>query len=113
MRLYSQGASGPVLVLELGAAGGILPYWGLQNELSQFATTIAYERAGLGRSSPGGVPRSAEDMAIWAREQEWLAETIPDAVHVNIPDADHMSVLDDERLVTEIEILVNRIRQVL
>ena len=45
-----RGEGTPVVVFELGAEGGNLAYWKLQNAVSRVTRTLVYERAGLGRS---------------------------------------------------------------
>jgi len=66
-----KGTGTPAVVFELGASGGNLAYWRVQNAVAKQARTLVYERAGLGRSSPGGEPRSAE---VIARELHELLE---------------------------------------
>ena len=45
-----RGNGSPIVVFELGSAGGNLSYWKLQNAVAQITKTLVYERAGLGRS---------------------------------------------------------------
>jgi pimeloyl-ACP methyl ester carboxylesterase len=66
-----RGAGAPTVVFELGASGGNLTYWRVQNAVARKARTVVYERAGLGRSSLGEEPRSAE---VIARELHELLE---------------------------------------
>jgi pimeloyl-ACP methyl ester carboxylesterase len=66
-----KGAGTPTVVFELGASGGNLAYWRVQNAVAKQARTVVYERAGLGRSTPGEEPRSAE---VIARELHELLE---------------------------------------
>jgi pimeloyl-ACP methyl ester carboxylesterase len=66
-----EGKGTPTVVFELGAAGGNLAYWRVQNAVARYARTVVYERAGLGRSSLGAEPRSAE---VIARELHELLE---------------------------------------
>lgn len=63
-----KGSGTPTVVFELGASGGILAYWRVQNAVAKQARTVVYERAGLGRSSLGEEPRSAEVIARELRE---------------------------------------------
>jgi pimeloyl-ACP methyl ester carboxylesterase len=67
-----KGGGTPTVVFELGASGGNLPYWRVQNAVAKQAATVVYERAGLGRSSLGQEPRSAE---VIARELHDFLET--------------------------------------
>lgn len=57
------GSGQPTVIFELGAAGGHLAYWKMQSAISRHALTIAYERAGLGRSGQRPEPRSATQAA--------------------------------------------------
>jgi pimeloyl-ACP methyl ester carboxylesterase len=58
-----KGSGTPTVVFELGAAGGNLAYWRVQDAVATETSTVVYERAGLGRSSFGQEPRSAEVIA--------------------------------------------------
>jgi pimeloyl-ACP methyl ester carboxylesterase len=58
-----RGVDAPTVVFELGASGGTLTYWRVQNAVAKHARTVVYERAGLGRSSLGEEPRSAQVIA--------------------------------------------------
>lgn len=54
-----RSGSGPAVVFDAGA-GGTNPDWALvRDDVDQFATTVAYDRAGLGWSEPGPKPRTA------------------------------------------------------
>lgn len=57
------GSGQPTVIFELGAAGGHLAYWKVQSAISRHALTMAYERAGLGRSGQRPEPRSANQGA--------------------------------------------------
>jgi pimeloyl-ACP methyl ester carboxylesterase len=67
LRMLIAGRGGPTVVFEAGgsgAAGGPLEAWQwVQPRVSQFATTVAYDRAGIGRSTPGPKPRDARQIA--------------------------------------------------
>jgi pimeloyl-ACP methyl ester carboxylesterase len=67
------GNGKPTVIFELGATGGHLAYWQLQRAASKHANTVAYERAGLGRSSQRPEPRSAVQSAT---ELHALLETL-------------------------------------
>jgi pimeloyl-ACP methyl ester carboxylesterase len=58
-----RGSGTPTVVFELGGAGGTLSFWRIQNAVAKHTGTVVYERAGLGRSSLGAEPRSAETIA--------------------------------------------------
>jgi pimeloyl-ACP methyl ester carboxylesterase len=67
LRMLIAGRGSPTVVFEAGgsgAAGGPLEAWQwVQPPVSQFATTVAYDRAGIGRSTPGPKPRDARQIA--------------------------------------------------
>jgi len=64
LRLLTLGRGQPTVVFEAGA-GGTLEVWArVQPEVSRFATTISYDRAGNGLSSRGKKPRDGERIAI-------------------------------------------------
>jgi pimeloyl-ACP methyl ester carboxylesterase len=55
--------NGPVVVLSSGGGKPGVGNWGaIEPELSQFASVVAYDRAGLGRSDPAPEPPTAADM---------------------------------------------------
>jgi pimeloyl-ACP methyl ester carboxylesterase len=65
MRIVGHGT--PAVVFEAGgsgAAGGPLEVWErVQPAVSKFATSVTYDRAGIGRSAPGPKPRDARQIA--------------------------------------------------
>jgi pimeloyl-ACP methyl ester carboxylesterase len=67
LRMLIAGRGSPTVVFEAGgsgAAGGPLEAWQwVQPRVGQFATTVAYDRAGIGRSTPGPKPRDARQIA--------------------------------------------------
>jgi len=56
----SQGSSGPTILLEAGLMSTVLSWTGLQEELSKSHRVVSYDRAGLGWSDLGPMPRTAE-----------------------------------------------------
>jgi pimeloyl-ACP methyl ester carboxylesterase len=60
------GAGGPALVFEVGLSDSLDTWLPMARTMSQFTTTIAYSRAGFGRSDPGprdhSVPHAAADL---------------------------------------------------
>lgn len=49
---------GPTVILECGIGGSTAASWGWEiRGVSRFAPVVAYDRAGLGRSDPGPMPR--------------------------------------------------------
>jgi pimeloyl-ACP methyl ester carboxylesterase len=60
----SAGASGPTVVLEMGAFFEPSPYWwGIQSEVARFARVCVYDRAGFGWSPPAAKAQTMEDRA--------------------------------------------------
>jgi pimeloyl-ACP methyl ester carboxylesterase len=61
LRVLESGAShpGPTVVLECGIGGATAASWGwVQRGVRDFAPVVAYDRAGLGWSEPGPMPRN-------------------------------------------------------
>jgi pimeloyl-ACP methyl ester carboxylesterase len=55
---------GPTVVLEGGIGGATVASWGwVQPRIAAFAPVVAYDRAGLGWSDPGPLPRDALQLA--------------------------------------------------
>ena len=66
VRLVSEGESqpGPTVVLECGIAGPTSASWAwVRRSVQHFAPVVAYDRAGLGRSDPGPLPRDGRTIA--------------------------------------------------
>jgi len=60
LRILESGAGmpGPTVVLECGIGGATAASWGwVQHGVERFAPVVAYDRAGLGFSDPGPMPR--------------------------------------------------------
>ncbi len=61
LRVLESGAGrpGPTVVLETGIGGATAASWGwVQRGVQDFAPVVAYDRAGLGWSEPGPMPRN-------------------------------------------------------
>lgn len=54
------GAGSPTIVLESGLNEGAEAWKGVMSELGRLSHVIAYSRAGLGRSTPGPMPRTPQ-----------------------------------------------------
>ncbi len=67
LRMLITGHGSPAVVFETGGspgAWGPLEAWErVQPGVSKFTTTVAYDRAGIGRSAPGPKPRDARQVA--------------------------------------------------
>lgn len=60
LHLYETGNQGPTILLEAGLMSTILSWSGLQQELSRSFRVVSYDRAGLGWSDSGPMPRTAD-----------------------------------------------------
>jgi pimeloyl-ACP methyl ester carboxylesterase len=55
------GQPGPTVILECGIGGSTASSWGWeQRAVERFAPVVSYDRAGLGASDPGPMPRDGE-----------------------------------------------------
>ncbi len=65
LRLVAAGSGpGPTVILESGIGGETASSWAwVERGASRFAPVIAYDRAGLGGSEPGPLPRDGERIA--------------------------------------------------
>jgi pimeloyl-ACP methyl ester carboxylesterase len=59
MNLYCEGKKGPVVVLDAGLGGTTWSWSSLQDQLAERFQACAYDRAGMGFSDPGPMPRDA------------------------------------------------------
>jgi pimeloyl-ACP methyl ester carboxylesterase len=57
MNLYCLGAGAPTVVLDAGWNGGVGSWSSVQSTLAKTTRTCAFDRAGLGFSDPGRLPR--------------------------------------------------------
>ena len=58
LRVEGEGEPGPTVILECGIGGATSCNWGwVEPEVGRFARVVAYDRAGLGWSDPGPLPR--------------------------------------------------------
>ena len=62
LMLYASGTGGPVVVVLPGAGLTGLGYLNLHEQVSQFATSVLYDRAGTGWSDHAELPRSATEV---------------------------------------------------
>lgn len=60
LHLNDSGSEGPTIVLESGLMSTVLSWTELQRELSKSFRVVSYDRAGLGWSEPGPMPRTAD-----------------------------------------------------
>lgn len=60
LHLYETGGEGPTILLESGLMSTVLSWTELQRELSKSFRVVSYDRAGLGWSELGPMPRTAE-----------------------------------------------------
>lgn len=60
LHLLEQGSEDPTVVLEAGLMSTVLSWTGLQRRLAQSYRVVSYDRAGLGWSDPGPMPRTSD-----------------------------------------------------
>jgi len=60
LHLHETGSGGPTILLEAGLMSTVLSWAALQRELSKSFRVVSYDRAGLGWSELGPMPRTAE-----------------------------------------------------
>lgn len=60
LHLYETGNDGPTILLEAGLMSTVLSWSDLQRELSRSFRVVSYDRAGLGWSDAGPMPRTAD-----------------------------------------------------
>ena len=61
MLVSGAGNPGPTVILECGIGGSTASSWGWeQRVVERFAPVVSYDRAGLGSSDPGPMPRDGE-----------------------------------------------------
>jgi pimeloyl-ACP methyl ester carboxylesterase len=68
LEVIAKGDGNPAVVFESEFAGGILLWRPVQDRVAERTRTLAYERAGLGRSETGRESRTAKQIAIELRE---------------------------------------------
>ncbi len=62
LHINSVGEGSPTVVLEAGAGGSSLDWAWVQPELAKITRVCAYDRAGLGWSEPGPLPRTSRQI---------------------------------------------------
>ena len=60
LHVLEQGSTGPTIVLEAGLMSTVLSWDNLQRKLAQSYRVVCYDRAGLGWSDLGPMPRTAD-----------------------------------------------------
>ncbi len=60
MNLYCQGSGTPTVILEAGAGGSSLDWRRVQGRMANLTRVCAYDRAGMGFSDSGPLPRTAK-----------------------------------------------------
>jgi pimeloyl-ACP methyl ester carboxylesterase len=62
LHLHRQGKGSPAVLFEAGIAGSLLGWALVQPQVAEFATTLSYDRAGLGWSDECATPRTVDCM---------------------------------------------------
>lgn len=60
LNLYCLGKGSPTVILESGIGGDAYDWRAVQNKIAKLTKVCAYDRSGLGRSSPGQLPRDTK-----------------------------------------------------
>jgi pimeloyl-ACP methyl ester carboxylesterase len=60
LHVFEQGSGGPTVVLEAGLMSTVLSWDNLQRELAKSYRVVSYDRAGLGWSDLGPMPRTSD-----------------------------------------------------
>ena len=60
LAIHCLGQGSPTVVLESGLGDGASSWWPVQAEIAKSTRVCAYDRAGLGRSPPGPLPRDTK-----------------------------------------------------
>jgi pimeloyl-ACP methyl ester carboxylesterase len=66
--LHRSGTSGPAVVILPGASAVGLDYLNVHDQVSQFTTSVLYDRAGTGWSGAAPLPRTAAEVATELRD---------------------------------------------
>jgi pimeloyl-ACP methyl ester carboxylesterase len=62
LHLLSKGAGSPTVIFESGLMSTVMSWHDMQPEIAKVARTVCYDRAGLGWSDPGPLPRDASQI---------------------------------------------------
>jgi pimeloyl-ACP methyl ester carboxylesterase len=68
LMLHRSGAGGPAVVIVPGASAVGLDYLNLHDRISEFTTSVLYDRGGTGWSDPVDLPRTAAEVATELRD---------------------------------------------
>jgi pimeloyl-ACP methyl ester carboxylesterase len=63
LHILAMGEGSPAVVMDSGLPGSVLSWWRVQPEIAKFTCAVSYDRAGLGWSDAGPLPRTAERIA--------------------------------------------------
>ncbi len=68
LMLHRSGTGGPAVVILPGASAVGLDYLNIHDRISEFTTSVLYDRGGTGWSDPAALPRSAADVVTELRD---------------------------------------------
>ena len=77
LHLLAKGNRGPTVIFESGLMSTVLSWNEIQPEIAKIARTVCYDRAGLGWSDPGPLPRDAARIVSELRELLEQAAILP------------------------------------
>ena len=63
LHLWCEGQGTPVVIFDSSAGGTALDWYGVLHDVGTFTTACAYDRAGMGYSDAGPLPRTSERIA--------------------------------------------------
>jgi hypothetical protein len=89
---------GPTIVLEAGLMSTVLSWTYLQRELSRSCRVVSYDKAGLGWSDLGPMPRTANQIVT---ELHALLARLPRGQHVVAKNSNHWIMQAESRLVVD------------
>lgn len=106
LHLLEKGTGSPTVVFDAGLPGSVLSWTQVQKDLSRLVRAVAYDRAGLGWSDAGRMPRNAEKITDELRSLLARAEIPPPYILVGHSFAGLTTRLYASRFPNEVAALV-------
>lgn len=82
LHLIEMGQGSPAVVFESGLMSTVLAWQNIQPEVAKSTRTVSYDRAGLGWSDPGPIPRDADQIACELHALLEVSRVVPPYVLV-------------------------------